>query len=307
MTKAFLKYSPGAQRPVLIRDPSWEDLLQELEKVRDLGPPLSASWYAYDGREDYGIWLLHPGGPRPEEYVASFSLFAAKAIATCGRQPIPVPQPLEHCPHWKTITEVFARPPGKSLDFSAVVPHGLGTVDLDAVDPYTRGWLELLRHESRDFQITSLGREIIGGTEYSSVVGRIEDVCTASAIYIKRRARNEIASRVPETAKESEVQTPVAAAIQPGEAPTTDWRSSPTALKRRTPREIVDAVKRRLTISYEKFASRIGISKDTLYAIIGETKWVSDDSYYHVAKACNCEPEDLHPCDIPRPARRRRP
>jgi len=292
----------------MIRHASWEDLLNELQKVRNLGPPLSASWYAYKGRENYGIWLLHPSGPRPEEYVASFSLFAAKAIATCGILPIPVPLPLEHCPHWKTIIEALGLAPGRSLDFPEVVPHGLGTVDLDAVDPYTRAWLELLRQESRDFHLTSEGTEIIAGTEYASVAGRIEDVCTASAIFIKRRARNEIGSRVDEArGKESELGITVPAAVQPGEAPATDLQPSPSSLKKRTPREIVDAARRLLSVSYEKFAGRIGISKDTLYAIIKETKWVSDDSYYHVATACNCEPQDLHPRDIPRPVRHRRP
>jgi hypothetical protein len=274
-----------------------------------MGPPLSASWYAYIKHEDYGIWLLHPSGPRPEEYAASFSLFAAKAIATFGLQPIPIPQPFEHCPHWKTITEeLFAGARGKSLDLSDVIPHGLGTVDLDAVDPYTRAWLELLRQESRDFRLISHGADIIKGIEYPSVAGRIEDVCTASAIYVKRRARNEIASRVHETSdNKSELRNPVAAAVQPGETPTADLLPSRSAQKSRTPREIVDAAKRHITGSYEKLANRIGVSKDTLYAIIQETRWVSDDSYYHVAKACNCEPEDLHPRNMPRPARRRRP
>jgi hypothetical protein len=57
--------------------------------------------------------------------------------------------------------------------------------------------------------------------------------------------------------------------------------------------------------SYEKFAATIGISKDTLYAITNETRWVSDETYELVATACGCSPEALHPRDIPRPDRRR--
>ena len=71
------------------------------------------------------------------------------------------------------------------------------------------------------------------------------------------------------------------------------------------PKQFVDAAKRQAKRSYEKFASKIGIGKDTLYAITKETRWVSDENYILVAQACKCRPEDLYPREIPRPRRRR--
>jgi hypothetical protein len=108
---------------------------------------------------------------------------------------------LEHCPHWRTICESeeeFARLAGKSLDFSEAVPYGLGTIDRDAVDPCTRAWLELLRLESHAFRIFSYGTQTIRGTAYPTVGGTIDDLCGASAAYGKRRARDEIGSRLME-------------------------------------------------------------------------------------------------------------
>jgi hypothetical protein len=75
---------------------------------------------------------------------------------------------------------------------------------------------------------------------------------------------------------------------------------------RRIPKDFIDTGKRRLNRSYEKFAAQIGISKDTLYAITKESRWVSDDTYILVAEACGCNPQDLHPRDVPRPHKRRR-
>jgi hypothetical protein len=75
--------------------------------------------------------------------------------------------------------------------------------------------------------------------------------------------------------------------------------------KRPSPKERVDACRRRLKIrSYEKFAAKVGISKDTLYAITKEARWVSDQIYELVGEFCGCKPEDLYPRDIPRPDRR---
>jgi len=75
---------------------------------------------------------------------------------------------------------------------------------------------------------------------------------------------------------------------------------------RPAPKDFVDRFKRRPPKrSYEKIAASIGISKDTLYAITKETRWVSDDTYGCVADACGCKPEDLHPRDILRPDRHR--
>jgi hypothetical protein len=57
--------------------------------------------------------------------------------------------------------------------------------------------------------------------------------------------------------------------------------------------------------SYEKFAAGILIGRDALYAMTMEKRWVSDQVYGLVAKACECKPEELHPRDIPLPDRRR--
>jgi hypothetical protein len=267
---------------------SWEDLVLELEKASAPGP-LQATWLAYEGNEDYGIWLLQPFGPELEERRSSFSLFAAHAIRRLGIRPVAVPQPGEFCPHWKIVCpaeEKFGRQQGKSLDVSQLVPFGLGTIDGDAVDPCTRAWLELLRQENRAFRINRYGTETIKNNRYYTVFGIIDDVCAASAAYIKRRARDQIGSQLMESAgKQSEAK--VQAEL--------------------SPKEVLTAAKLSLGyLSWEQFAARIGIGRDTLYAIKGETKWVSDESYIRAAQACKCSPEDLHPRDIPLPSRRRR-
>jgi hypothetical protein len=48
---------------------------------------------------------------------------------------------------------------------------------------------------------------------------------------------------------------------------------------RRKPKDFIDNTKRPMKRSYEKFAAHIGISKDTLFAITKETRWVSDNIY----------------------------
>jgi hypothetical protein len=76
--------------------------------------------------------------------------------------------------------------------------------------------------------------------------------------------------------------------------------------ERRSPKDIVFAAKLKKQIrSSERFAARIGISKDTLIAITEEKRWVSDETYATVAAACECKPADLHPRDLPMPERRR--
>ena len=75
---------------------------------------------------------------------------------------------------------------------------------------------------------------------------------------------------------------------------------------KKSPKEFVDDYRLRPPRrSYEKLAGKIGLSKDTLYAITKETRWVSDENYRVVASICGCKPEDLYPRDVPRPERRR--
>jgi hypothetical protein len=263
---------------------SWEDLIKELEKMKELGP-LEAIWFATQGSEDSGIWLLRPEG---DPLRSRFSLFAARAIAKLGIPPAAVPEPEEYCPHWRASCEAeqeLARKKGISLDLSDAVPYGLGKVDEDAVDGCTRAWLELLRQERHAFRIPRYGTETIKGQQYKTLSGGIKDVWAASLAYVNRRARDEIGGQL---------------------AGTTRKTLPDTVVSRPAPRELVDAAKRRGRRSYETLAGRIGIGKDTLYAIRDETRWVSDDSYALVAQQCSCRPEDLHPRDIPPPKRRRR-
>jgi hypothetical protein len=218
--------------------------------------------------------------PEEEERRSSFSLFAAYAIAKLGISPVALPQPVEYCPHWATICELEvepARKEGISQDLSDTVPHGLDKIDVDAVDPCTRAWLEALRQKSPAFRFNQ-GTETIKETKYETLSGAIEDVCAASIAYIQRRARDEIGDRL---------------------AGVTGKTSPDPAPSRPAPKEIVDAAKPRGRWSYERLAGRIQISRDTLSAIIREKRWVSDDVYARVAKFCSCRPEDLHPRDLP--------
>ena len=181
-------------------------------------PALSADWLAYVGSEDYGVWLLRPDDANADESRAAFSLIAAHIIAKLAILPIPVPQPLEYCPHWKmscNAEEESVRKEGKELDLSDAVPHGLDKVDLDAVDPCTRALLELLRRESRGFRITSNGTDWIKGTAYPAVTGTIEDLCGTTVAYIKRRAREEIGAHLSRSVSLSNSEERKAAKVFP--------------------------------------------------------------------------------------------
>jgi hypothetical protein len=184
---------------------SWAGLAAELENIKALGS-LYATWLAYEGSEDYGVWLLGPHGPELDERRARFGHFAALAVGKCGLDPSPLPTALQYCPHWATVCDAetaFAREMGKSLDLSDSAPFGLVTIDRDAVDPCTRAWLELLRRESQAFRITAYLTETIRGVKYPGLGARIEDVCTASIAYVNRRAREEIGARLIKSAAKS--------------------------------------------------------------------------------------------------------
>jgi hypothetical protein len=123
---------------------SWESLANEFEHF---GQPLRADWFACEGREDYGIWLLLPDGPDSQKIRASFSLIAARAIEKSGISPKPLPQPQQHDPHWDLycqLEEEAAQRAGKTIALSDAVPYGLGDVDRDAVEAQGKGDISIL-------------------------------------------------------------------------------------------------------------------------------------------------------------------
>jgi hypothetical protein len=193
-----LQNQAGNGTAVRTHEPSWEQLADELERRKPV-EPLRAEWYAYEGREDYGNWLLRPDGKRTLQVRSTFTFVAARIIEKLAIQPIPVPEAAQHHPHWTdycSVEEDMARRVGQELDLSEAVPYGLETVDRDAVDPCTRAFLEVLRAENLAFQVTRNATGFVKGQTYSSVAGSIDDLCGAAAAYCKRRARDEIGARL---------------------------------------------------------------------------------------------------------------
>lgn len=185
----------------------WGQLADQLEGLKAV-EPLRAQWSAYVASEPYGIWLLRPDGECTAQVRATFTLIAAQVIEKLGIPPIPVPQPQQHCPHWREYCkaeEDLARGAGKDLDLSKAVPWGLGVVDWDAVDPCTRAFLEVLRDENLAFHMKGNGTSVVRGQKYSSVTGGIDDLCGAAASYCKRRARDEIETRLRSRSKQNRV------------------------------------------------------------------------------------------------------
>jgi hypothetical protein len=87
-----------------------------------------------------------------------------------------------------------------------------------------------------------------------------------------------------------------------GECATADY--SGAGRSRPSPKELVAMAKAVAGIrSFEKFANRIGIGRDTLYAITTEKRRVSGRTYLLVAQVCGCKPEDLQPRGFHAPAR----
>jgi hypothetical protein len=173
----------------MTRQPTWKALARDFKR---LDQTLRADWFATEGREEYGIWLLRPDSPDSHDDRISFSLIAAKALEKSGTLPKPLPQPLQHDPQW----DLFCQ----SIDLSDAVPYGLGEVDRDAVDPCTRAWLDLLRGKSSAFR-SSEGMSWVKGTEYRTYTGSIRNVSEASATHCTLRARDEIEARLMRRSK----------------------------------------------------------------------------------------------------------
>ena len=152
---------------------SWLALAKEFEKSAASAGSLRAEWLAFDGNEDYGIWLVRPGGPSTDALRATFSLLSASPIAKLGAAPVPTPQPLLHFPDWGRLINPLrgeAEKDGRTIDLSDAVPYGLGEVDRDAVDACTRAWLEWLRIHSSAFR-SKEGALSIGSQVYQSRSG----------------------------------------------------------------------------------------------------------------------------------------
>jgi hypothetical protein len=177
---------------------TWEELVEEIQRIRQSMPPLRADWFANKEREEYGIWVLRLDAVGTEEAVAVFTVFAAHVVEKLGIEPQPLPQPSEHDPQWEQylqIEEEGARLQGKTLDLADTVPYGLGVIDRDAVDPCTRAWLEELRRHSIGFRLSE-GTCSLSGQKSIIFNGEIPDLYEASSIYCMRRARDEIGKRL---------------------------------------------------------------------------------------------------------------
>jgi hypothetical protein len=178
---------------------SWEVLAEAFKKIKASIEPLRADWLAYEASENFGVWLLRPGGPATYDVRATFGLISARAIEKLGILPVPTPKPLEHFPHWGEycdLEEEMASRVGKPVDLSDAVPYGLNDTDRDAIDPCSRAWLEVLRKESPAFAGPQKGETAIRGNRYTSLRGTIQDVCGASAIYCTQCAREAIRQRL---------------------------------------------------------------------------------------------------------------
>jgi hypothetical protein len=57
-------------------------------------------------------------------------------------------------------------------------------------------------------------------------------------------------------------------------------------------------------VNHEALAERIGISRDTLFAIKGEARWVRPIAYQSTAALIGCSEQDLHPHAVTRKRRK---
>jgi len=268
------------------RLPSWKELRADFLEHADEHANLRAVWrWTYenpDGSTELpvpqGQWVLEGGSP------GSPHLFRAIAGRTINRLPKP-----------------------------------------SDTEPW-RLWLDRMRAEgyARDVPPRRVSMQHIRNLEALGQIGRplppgfknqhIEQVFRASAEFCFVNSLAEMNTTPPSQVADepgdgqaSEVKPNVGADSLGAEAVAERAAIPQGAVNsKRSPKEFVDDYRLRPPRrSYEKFAAQIGLSKDTLYAITQETRWVSDDNYKVVANACGCKPEDLHPTDVPRPERRR--
>jgi DNA-binding XRE family transcriptional regulator len=276
---------------------NWISLAECFEKIAREYGPIEVVWFAVAGHENFGNWILDPFHRRPEAARTDFCLAASRASELVGVRPVPIPNVLDHDPQWRDycrLEEELHALAGQNIDLRDAVPYGFGEVDRDAIDPCTRAWLEVLRQEAAPFSMEPNGWQALKGEKIETIHRKIANVCELSTTFCKRRGRDEIRCRMGDSSAQA---TGAGAIGEPGPGCETT---------RQCPKEVIDRFKRRIPkLSYEKLAAKIGINKDTMYAITKELRWVSDETYELVANVCGCKPEDLHPRDIPRPERRR--
>lgn len=265
---------------------SWLALTKELKEIRQRGEPLRAEWQAFDGSEEHGIWLLLPEGPETEEVRASFGLFAARAIQKLGIPPIPVPSAHQHFVDWDQYCELeeeMARRCGKPIGLSGAVPYGLCVEDQDAVDRYTRGWLEWLRQHSAAFR-SSEGSLSLLGRAYRSFSGTIGDLFGASLVCCTRLARDETgAGLVKQSAPK------VKKRVRSAQATTTQIRDR--AARRHA---VVSPILGRKRWKPSRLATESGVGKATVYGYLDGTRsWIDKTNHKAIADALGLKVKDL--------------
>lgn len=281
---------------------SWIDLAAEFWDITESWPSLRADWLAFEGSEEYGAWVVRPGGARTAEVRAGFSLIAARAIEIAGIPPIPVPQPLQHFPGWNLLTEDFGLHRRKTMNLSDIVPYGLGAIDRDAVDPCTRAWLELLRKEAATFKLSE-GLLNLRGKDYKVLSGQICDVCRASAICCTSLASGEIRARIVKRSGRSSLQGSADCVLRSG---STTGTGETTRLKGHPGRELnaTERAARRMAIvgpvleqrrwKPGRLVTEAGVSKGTLYGYLNGTRaWIAAENRKAIAEALDLKPEEL--------------
>lgn len=108
-----------------------------------------------------------------------------------------------------------------------------------------------------------------------------------------------------ESSPEIKPRVPVPKAVDATVEENATGRDSAGGESQPSPKDLVLTARvNRKIRSFEKFAAVIGISRDTLYAVTIEKRWVSDEVYALIAQACGCRPAELHPRDLRPPDRR---
>jgi hypothetical protein len=269
----------------MANEPSWLYLAKQLKKIRLSPEPLRAEWCAYEGSEDYGIWLLRPEAPQSNEVRATFSLFAARAIQKLGIPPIPLPQPSQHFPDWDLYCRIEeeTRPRRKPVDLSDAVPYGLGVVDRDAVDTCTRGWLEWLRRNSVAFRCSE-GEYSLRDRIYKSFSGTIADFCEASAVACTLLAREAIGARLIDRFA-PKVKKRVHG------APAAREQVRDRAAKRQL---VVNPILEQRRWTRGRLVTESGVGKATVYGYLNGTRcWIALANRTAIADALDLKPKQL--------------